>query len=102
MRYPEGHISKNIEEKTEDVGHPEVVQVTHGLLEIERDFETDVVVETWFYWKPGRQRRPVVRLDGSAGLKFEIKWQKKGRRRVHAVINEEKDKVSLPNFITKR
>ena len=75
--YPESHISKNIEEKTKDVGHPEVVQVANRLLEIERDFETDVVVKTRFHRKPGGQGRPVVGLDGSARLKNDLNLRKK-------------------------
>ena len=43
---PEGHCAEYVNGQGGDVNHPQVVQVADNFLEVERNFERNVVIET--------------------------------------------------------
>ena len=44
---PKCHVTEDIDGQTGAVHHPQVVQVAHHFLEVERDLERYVVIEAW-------------------------------------------------------
>lgn len=64
--------AEDVDDHDERVEHPQVVQVLHNLLELGRDVDVDVVVETGLHRTERGQRGPVVR-PASVGTVHQLR-----------------------------